>query len=51
MTKISFYEEMLSYMESLGILPPMVEGEYDTVPTVTPTGNYDYSWVRKWEKE
>lgn len=44
-------DDLLSTLEECGMLPPKVVGEYDLVPTVTPTGNYDHSWVRKWESE
>jgi hypothetical protein len=44
-------EEVLRTLEELGMLPPEVRGKYGHVPSVTPTGNLDYSWIREWEKE
>lgn len=42
---------ILSKLECIGILPPPIVGVYDTVPTVTLTGNLDYSYKRAWEAE
>ncbi len=42
---------ILTRMEELDILPPTMEGVYDNVPMVTPTGNYEYSWKRGWNDE
>ena len=50
-TPLQFMESMLALVEEMGMIPPEVRGEYDSVPTVTPTGNHDYGWIRKWEKE
>lgn len=44
-------ETFLKIVEELGMLAPKIEGVYDSVPTVTPTGNFDYSWKRGWENE
>lgn len=44
-------EQILSTVEELGMLPPPIEGVYDNIPTVTPTGNLDYGWKRGWEPE
>ncbi len=35
----------------LGMSPPKVNGVYDSAPTVTPTGNYEYSYKRGWDDE
>lgn len=43
--------ELLDLIEKSGMLPPQMEGVYDPVPTVTPTGNHEYSWKRGWQKE
>lgn len=49
------YDDMariaLKVVEQNGMLAPKIEGVYDSVPTVTPTGNLDYSWKRDWEDE
>ncbi len=43
---------LIEFFENeLGMLPPKMVGTYDTVPTVTPTGNHDYCWKRGWETE
>jgi hypothetical protein len=42
---------LLDALEKVGMLPPEMVGVYDTVPTVTPTGNHDYGWKRGWEPE
>lgn len=44
-------EGLLNEIERQGMLPPTIQGVYDTVPTVTPTGNLDYGWKRGWENE
>lgn len=44
-------EFVLEQIEKCGMLPPTIVGEYDSVPTVTPTGNLDYSFKREWEPE
>lgn len=44
-------ERMLEALLKAGMLPPKMEGVYDPVPTVTPTGNLDYGWARGWEQE
>ncbi len=44
-------KSILKKIEELGMLPPVIPGEYDPVPTVTPTGNHEYSWKRGWEVE
>lgn len=41
----------LNKIEKVGMLPPPNPNKYDTVPTVTPTGNHDYSFKREWEPE
>lgn len=46
-------ETFLDIVEDLGMLPPTTN-YYNTVltpPTVTPTGELDYSFHRGWEKE
>jgi hypothetical protein len=42
---------ILTKLEEAGMTPPPRVGVYDTVPTVTPTGNLDYAWKREWEPE
>lgn len=42
---------ILTFQEELGMLPPKNPGVYDTVPTITPTGNLDYSFKHGWEEE
>jgi len=42
---------ILQVIEKAGMLPPPIFGVYDNVPTVTPTGNLDYSFKRGWEPE
>lgn len=42
---------VLVKIEELGMLPPKIKGEYDNIPTVTPTGNHEYFWKRAWEQE
>ena len=44
-------EAILSLIERVGMFPPEINGVYDTVPTVTPTGNFEYGWKRGWEPE
>lgn len=44
-------EKVLKAMEDAGMQPPIVHGLYDTVPTLTPTGNLEYSYKREWEQE
>lgn len=44
-------DRVLKIIEYKGMLPPVMEGIYDPVPTVTPTGNLDYGWKRGWEPE
>ena len=44
-------ESILDRLESENMLPPPNFGVYDSVPTVTPTGNHDYSYKREWTKE
>lgn len=44
-------KRILNMMESEGVLPPKNLNKYDPVPTVTPTGNHDYSFIREWEPE
>jgi hypothetical protein len=43
--------DLLVSLEDWGMLPPLNSKQYDNVPTVTPTGNYDYSFKRSWEDE
>ena len=43
--------DILRKIEEIDMLPPPYSGKYDTVPTVTPTGNLNYSWIREWESE
>ena len=43
--------KLLTKLEDAGMIPPPVQGKYDPVPTVTPTGNHDYSLIREWEPE
>lgn len=38
-------------IEKVGMLPPPIPGVYDNVPSLTPTGNLDYSFKRGWEEE
>jgi hypothetical protein len=42
---------ILDALINAGMLPPVDPNEYDLVPTVTPTGNLDYSFKRGWEPE
>lgn len=42
---------ILNIIEKEGMLPPKNPNKYDRVPTVTPTGNHDYSFIREWEPE
>lgn len=42
---------VLSKLEQAGMNPPPIQGVYDTVPTVTPTGNLNYGFKREWEPE
>lgn len=44
-------DRILFNIERAGILPPAIRGVYDSTPTVTPTGNLDYSFKRGWEPE
>jgi hypothetical protein len=44
-------DHILKRLEDAGMLPPPCPGIYDTVPTVTMTGNLDYGWKRQWEPE
>ena len=44
-------ENLLCNLEEIGMLPPKMIGIYDSVPTVTPTGNHEYSYKRGWETE
>ena len=50
-------EVFLDIAEELGMKPNFIikdkdgYGVYDPVPTVTPTGNLDYSFKRGWENE
>jgi hypothetical protein len=44
-------DQILTRLENIGMLPPPCPGVYDTVPTVTPTGNLNYSWKKQWEPE
>jgi hypothetical protein len=50
-SKDQFMDEVLQLVEELGMLPPPNPKEYDNVPTVTPTGNHEYSFKRSWEDE
>lgn len=50
-TDLETAEVVLNRIEKLGMLPPKIEGKYDNIPTVTPTGNHWYSWKRGWERE
>ena len=43
--------KILDLIEEAGMQPPEINGVYDPVPTVTPTGNHQYSWKRGWEAE
>lgn len=51
MTPMEFFSNVLSIAEDLGMIPPSNPNEYDLVPTVTPTGNFDYSYRHGWEVE
>lgn len=42
---------IIEKMKELGMQEPVMEGVYDPVPTVTPTGNHEYSWKRGWHDE
>lgn len=46
-----YMDEILNLIEKEGMLPPKNPNKYDPVPTVTPTGNHDYSFIREWEFE
>lgn len=50
-TDDQMYSAILKHLEDAGMLPPPAQGIYGTVPTITPTGNLDYSYIRKWEQE
>jgi len=50
-TDEKMYSNILRELEDAGMMPPKVIGKYDMVPTVTPTGNHDFSWIREWEPE
>lgn len=42
---------ILDLIEKSDMLPPPNPNEYSMIPTVTPTGNLDYSFKREWEPE
>lgn len=44
-------EQILNFVEGLGMLPPKNMNKYNPVPSVTPTGNLDYSFINEWEPE
>lgn len=43
--------QILDMVEEKGMQPPKNHNKYDPVPTVTPTGHHDYSFIREWEEE
>lgn len=43
--------DIVTIIEEAGMLPPKNPNKYDPVPTVTPTGHNDYSFIREWEEE
>lgn len=42
---------ILDELEKVGMLPPKNFNKYDPAPTITLTGNLDYSYIREWEPE